>query len=248
MRRAATILWLILFVAVGCAKKHPPADQRIVFLLPGVAGGKYATLAQAIEESSECEVRTVSWGAPFPLFMLNFSNREIHESAERKLVAAMTEYRQAHPSAQIDLIGHSAGCGVILGAMQLLPGPTRVHSIILLAPSVSPTFDLQPTLCRMNGQLHVFSSRNDTVFLQWRSGHFGTYDNVKTPAAGNVGFDLSSLDPSLRAKVAPHPYEPAWKNLGNDGGHFGPLSKPFIKSVIAPLFVRDVPADALPWR
>lgn len=248
MRRTAKILVLILFVAAGCARKHPPADEHIVFLLPGVAGGKYETLASAIEASSRCEVRTVSWGAPFPLFMLNFSNTAIHEDAERALAKAIADFRAARPSAQVDLVGHSAGCGVILGAMRSMPTGVRLHTIVLLAPSVSPQFDLRPTLARIDGKLHVFSSRNDTLFLKWRTGHFGTYDNVKTPAAGNVGFDLSTLEPSLRAKVIDHPYQASWKDLSNDGGHFGALSEPFAKSIIAPLFARDVPNDASPAR
>jgi pimeloyl-ACP methyl ester carboxylesterase len=243
MRRAATIVALILFVAAGCTEKHPPADKRIVFLLPGVAGGKYETLTRAIEESAKCEVRRVPWGAPAPLFMLNFSNRKIHEDAERKLAEAILEYRATHPSAEVDLIGHSAGCGVILGALKRLPAHAHIRTVALLAPSVSPKYDLTPAILKLE-RLHVFTSSLDTVFLKWRTSHFGTYDNIKTPAAGNAGFDLSSLSSELRAKVIEHPYSDAWKSLGNDGGHFGTLADDFAKKIIAPPFASPCPADA----
>jgi len=247
MRRAGAILALILFVAVGCAQKHPPADKRIVFLLPGVAGGKYETLTRAIEESAKCEVRRVPWGAPAPLFMLNFSNQKIHDDAERKLADAILEYRATHPSAEIDLIGHSAGCGVILGALKRLPADAHICTVALLAPSVSPAYRLTYVIPKLE-RLHVFTSSHDTVFLKWRTSHFGTYDNIKTPAAGNAGFDLTCLSSELRAKVIEHPYDDAWKSLGNDGGHFGTLSESFATSVIAPLFAREVPAGASPSR
>jgi pimeloyl-ACP methyl ester carboxylesterase len=245
MRRAATILALILFVAAGCAEKHPPAEKRIVFLLPGVAGGKYETLARAIEESAKCEVRIMSWGAPAPLFMLNFSNQKIHDDAERKLADAILEYRRTHPAAEVDLIGHSAGCGVILGALKRLPADAHVHTVALLAPSVSPKYDLTPAILKLE-RLHVFTSSLDTVFLKWRTSRFGTYDNIKTPAAGNAGFDLTPLSSELRAKVVAHPYDDAWKSLGNDGGHFGTLSADFTNQIIAPLFASPSPPDASP--
>ena len=237
--------FLLLLVVFACGCTHHPksSDGSIVFLLPGVAGNEgYSHLVSAIESSTHREVQTVSWGAPPPLFMLNFSNRGIHDDAEAKLAKVIEDRHEKFPSATIDLIGHSAGCGVILGAMKRLPQDLRPNTIVLLAPSVSPTFDLAPALSRID-TLHVFSSPRDTFFLNWRTSHFGTYDNVKTRAAGNAGFDLAALPADLRAKVVTHPYEEAWKDLDNDGGHFGALADPFAQKIIAPLFISaTVPA------
>ena len=83
----------------------------------------------------------------------------------------------------------------------------------------------------MDRRLDVFHSDRDTVFLSWRTGNFGTYDNVKTRAAGNCGFVLDDLSPALRDKVAQHAYQPEWKDLGNDGGHFGATSRAFAKQI-----------------
>jgi hypothetical protein len=32
-----------------------------------------------------------------------------------------------------------------------------------------------------------------------------------------------------------HAYDPAWSELGDDGGHFGPLSREFARQVLQPL-------------
>jgi hypothetical protein len=105
----------------------------------------------------------------------------------------------------------------------------------MLAPSVSPQYDLEPALRNLGGEAHVFHSDRDTLFLSWRTSKFGTYDNVKTKAAGNVGFDLSKLLPELWRRVVQHSYDPAWRELGNDGTHDGPLSRAFVARVITPL-------------
>lgn len=248
MRRVGKNLVVLTLLACGCAHHPKSPDGSIVFLLPGVAGNEgYSHVISAIESDSNREVQTVPWGAPAPLFVLNFSNRGIHDDAELKLAKVIEARYTEFPNATIDLIGHSAGCGVILGALKRLPPAMPLRTVVLLAPSVSPTYDLSLPLSHIEA-LHVFTSPHDTVFLKWRTSHFGTYDDIKTPAAGNIGFDLSSLSPDLRAKVIEHPYDESWKQLDNDGGHFGTLSNRFAKTIIAPLFAPTAPVNVSPSR
>ena len=132
------------------------------------------------------------------------------------------------------MIAHSAGCGVTLGALATDASP-MAHTIVLLNPSVSPGYPLAPSLAKIEDRLHVFHSDKDTVFLDWRTSTFGTYDNVKTKAAGNRGFDLSKLPPELREKVVQHPREDWWPRQDNDGSHFGTTAEEFAKATLAPL-------------
>ena len=211
---------------------------RVVVFVPGVSGDGpwYGGLKRGL---GGARVETHSWGAPLPLFALNFSNRGIHAMAERKLAERLNRFE-----GRVDIVAHSAGCGVALGALRRLDGPTRVGNVVLLAPSVSPGYDLAPSIASMNGTIHVFHSDRDTLFLSWRTSRFGTYDRVKTKAAGNTGFDLSNLPPHLRDRVVQHAYDPSWKSLGNDGGHDGSLARRFVERVVAPLVgaVRTTPA------
>ena len=224
------MLGLFLVALCGCAAtNHDAADA--IFIVPGVTGdigGIQAGLSQGPRS-----VQAVSWGMPPVLFFMNFSAESIHDNAERKLAKIILQWRQMHPNGQIDLVGHSAGCGVILGALPQI-GEARVGDVVLLAPSVSPNYDLHPALEKIAGQLHVFYSEHDTAFLKWRDSHFGTYDRIKTSAAGFGGF----AGMYLSDKLVQHRYQDQWRNLGNDGGHFGTLSEPFVREIVAPLLAK----------
>lgn len=209
----------------------------MLFFVPGVAGdgGGYDGLINGLRAGGVAErLEILSWGAPGPLFVMNFQNEGIHRGAEAKLSEALKRWRQDHPTGRIKLLSHSAGGGVILGALSL-PDTPPVQTAVLLNPSVSPGYDLSAPLRNIQGQLHVFHSDEDKLFLSYRTSTFGTYDNVKTKAAGNVGFTLDPLPPEMRAQVVQHPREAWWTEQSNDGSHFGTLAEPFARQTIAPL-------------
>src|SRR5262249_27920894 len=158
----------------------------------------------------------------------------IHKSAEQGLARRITEWREKTANGRVTLVGHSAGCGGILGALGRLNDGIAVADVILLAPSVSPGYGLAPALRHLEGEIQVFHSERDTFWLQWRTSTFGTYDNIRTPAAGHAGFALDTLPPTSRERVLQYPYRTEWQNLGNDGGHNGALAKDFVSQVIAP--------------
>jgi pimeloyl-ACP methyl ester carboxylesterase len=159
----------------------------------------------------------------------------VHRKAEEALAKELADWRVRHPQGKLTLIGHSAGCGVILGSLRRIETPLNVQTVILIAPSVSPTYELTGALRQINGCLHNFHSDGDSVWLGWRCSRFGSYDSVRTAAAGKIGFHLAELDGALCNKVVQHPWAPPWKSLGNDGGHWGGLARNFTQQVIAPL-------------
>lgn len=229
---------VILLVQAGCgARPTITAGPDVVLVVPGVSGdsGRYNGLIRSLLASSDCSIQIFGWGAPAPLFFMNFSTESIHDRAESELAERIGDWHAANPGARIDLIGHSAGCGVILGALPRVEKSSRVHDVILIAPSVSPRYGLVPALERIEGRMYVFVSDRDTLFLKWRTGNFGTYDRIKTPAAGNVGFELSDLPVDRADRVVQFRYDPGWSTLGNDGGHFGALSEAFAAQIIIPL-------------
>lgn len=223
------LLLLLIGGGFGCGSAHHnPQANHAIFIVAGVGGANgYGSLADAVKNPQR-HVEIVQWGSP--IVFLNFSSKSVHDEAEEMLAKKLGQWLEKHSGGQIDLIGHRAGCGVILGALPRMH-QRGVHSVILLAPSVSPSYDLTGALERVEGAVHVFHSEKDTTFLSWRTSTFGTYDRVKAKAAGNVGFAGSY--PSDR--LIQHPYDDAWKELGNDGGHFGALSRRFAEQVINPL-------------
>jgi pimeloyl-ACP methyl ester carboxylesterase len=224
-------LFLLLIHLVGCSTEARKTGD-VIFFSSGVAGDGtwYSSIRDGLQKGGiNRPLVSIHWGAPGPLFMMNFSNESIHRDAEMKLAKTIVEARKSDPGRRIDLMGLSAGCGVVLGALKRLPDDIHVRTVVLLAPSVSPQYDITPSLAHVDDFLHAFISEHDTLFLKWRTSNFGSYDNIKTPAAGFVGFQQKY------PKLIQHPYQTEWKDLGNDGGHVGTTGSRFVSQIIAPL-------------
>lgn len=237
--RALTILLSLPLFNLACAATQPdaaPASAHIVCFVPGVSGdlGGYNSLKSALAETGATDLREFRWGSA--IFVLNFQSASIHDTAERELAQQITDWLRQKPDCKIDLIGHSAGGGVILGALGRLDANLTVDHVFLLAPSVSPGYNLVPPLHHIKTRLDLFYSSQDIVFLKWRTGTFGTYDNIRSAAAGHLGFAPNPpLPPDLAAKLVQHPYDPKWSELGNDGSHLGPTAHDFVRAIVAPL-------------
>ena len=228
---------------MGCSSSPKWDGDDVVILVTGASGNGpwYGGIRKALlaeEGQSERRIHTYRWGAPLPLFVFNFQDRGIHQRAEKALARGLIEWRAAHPDGRIQLVGHSAGSGVILGALsrldQMAP-QVKVERVLLLAPSVSAAYDLTPALSHISGQLHVFHSDRDDVHLNWRANTFGTYDNLRMTAAGNAGFTAGNLPDNARARLVQHPYDVKWSEFGHDGGHWGSVDERFAAQVLRPL-------------
>lgn len=231
-------IFLIALAGAGCRYNDPLEGQNLVVLVPGCAGDGfwYNDLRKSVAATQPAvTVRTFEWGAPKVLYVLNLQDPKIHTDAEMELARAIKSWRDRYPAGRLTLLGHSAGCGVILGSLSRLGKRVDVENVVLLAPSVSPDYQIAPALRQIAGTLHVFFSDSDRLWLGWRTSTFGTYDSVKSEAAGKVGLNVEQLDSNLRCKIVQHSYEREYAEMGNAGGHFGALARRFNDKVIAPL-------------
>lgn len=232
VRHFVHLLWLALLV--GCASRETTggAGGRVAIVVPGAGGDGawYDGLRQALRADGTA-VHVHRWGSA--VVFRNFSDRAVHVDAEAKLAAYLDTLTTQ--TRRVDIVAHSAGCGVALGAVAR--SRRGVDRLVLLAPSVSPAYDLRTALTRVRGTVHVFYSERDTLFLRWRTGTFGTYDRVKSPAAGFGGFDVTALDAFSASRLKQHPWRVDWRAHHNDGGHFGATAGPFVQAVIVPLLM-----------
>ncbi len=222
----------------GCSAPQRADEQGVVLFIPGVSGDGawYNDLKQGLRDGGmTLPIESVSWGMPPPLFAFNFSNPGVHDEAERKLATRIAAIRKQFPGTPLHILTHSAGGGVALGAMKRLPADISIDRAVLLHPSVSPEYGLGPALAHVGFQCTAFCSDRDTTFLKWRTSTFGTYDGIKTPAAGHLGFVVDGLSFSEAEKFRQIAYDPSFERLGNTGGHFGPTARRFAAEVIAPL-------------
>src|SRR5947207_5990254 len=148
-RFSISIFILIAATAGGCRSNAPLEGQDLLVVVPGCAGDGfwYNALRHSVSENQPGRIiRTFHWGLPLPLYMMNLQDPRVHRAAEKSLAKALEKWRNRYPSGQLTLVGHSAGCGVILQTLRHLDKPIEVDSVILLAPSLSPDYDLGPAL------------------------------------------------------------------------------------------------------
>jgi pimeloyl-ACP methyl ester carboxylesterase len=228
---------MVVFLS-GCATNViAPQRPDTVIILPGIGGdgAVYGQVARSLADHGcdDC-LRVFGWGYSWPLFWFTMSSSTLHDYTERQLADQIVAWRKIHPHSRIILIAHSAGAGVVVGALSRLSGPIEVGPVILLAPALSPGFDLRPALKHAD-IIHVFYNSNDEFWQGWGPTIFGTYDGAHTDGAGRLGFSLATLSPEEKARVFQHPYQSTWNSLGNHGGHFDWMAEPFVGVVLKPL-------------
>jgi pimeloyl-ACP methyl ester carboxylesterase len=243
MNRRAGLFFGLLGVACmslagGCATAVVGANRsNVVMVVPGVGGdgAAYAQVVHSLEVHGSGDCLCVSdWGSTWPVFFISVSSEGWHRDAEMHLAEQITQWREKHPGARIVLIAHSAGAGVTLGAVARLGAGVVVGPVILLAPDLSPGFDLRPALQHVD-VIHVFYSSKDAFFQGIGPEIVGTYDRVHCDGAGLRGFTLANLSAPEKGRVIQHAYRSEWEKLGNDGGHYDWLAEGFVAEVIEPI-------------
>ena len=111
-----------------------------------------------------------------------------------RLAEKIVRYQERHPDRPVDLVGYSSGAYVVLVALESLPDDVTVRTVVLLAPTVWPQYDLTAALRHVNGRLIAVHSRGDWLINGLGPLVFGTADRRHRPAAGMVGFRRRPAD------------------------------------------------------
>src|SRR5947207_6777804 len=147
------------------------------------------------------QVETVAWSHGYLRVIADQVDYARLRQGGHSLACAVCARRQNCPTGGIYLVGHSAGSGVVLAAVEELP-PNSVDGIVLLAPSVSADYDLRPALRVSRQGIDVFYSSRDVFQLGMAVSILGTADRRWTAAAGRVGFRPWMCHPSDAALFA----------------------------------------------
>jgi pimeloyl-ACP methyl ester carboxylesterase len=237
-----------VFAPSGCGTLRPDvqrpmtvSNQRgIIFAVDG-AGGFHAMSAavrqSVVEEGIPLGVEPVYWTHGTGRVLIDQIDYEHARQEGQRLAAQMAAYRQACPRSALHVVAHSAGCAVALAAAEALP-PDTVDRMVLLAPSVSATYDLQRALQTCRGGIDSFYSTRDMGYLGLAVGVLGTADRRWEAAAGRVGFQLPEQtpeDPALTGRLHQHPWHPCVCWSGNDGGHSGNHQVAFLRAYVLPI-------------
>ncbi len=249
MRKWLLVCWLPLLA--GClasgeraADSNPPPPlsgaEAVAFVANG-AGDFHtvsANLARVVAQThTSLQIETVDWSLGRRRYLADHVDHANHLLHGQRLAAQVLAWRQACPARKIYLVGHSAGCAVILAAADALP-PDSVERVVLLAPSVCAQYDLRSALRSARAGIDVFYSTEDRFVLGLGMSVVGTSDRGCRTAAGQYGFTpliAGDADAALYSRLHQHAWDPAVLWSGNDGGHYGSIKTGFLRAYVLPL-------------
>jgi pimeloyl-ACP methyl ester carboxylesterase len=191
------------------------------------------------ETAAPLQIETCVWSHGYGRYYIDHVDHANHLDHARHLATKVAASRQACPNRRIYLIGHSAGCAVVLAAAEMLPRDS-VDRIILLAPSVCAEYDLRRALCAARHGIDVFHSSEDRVILGLAMQIVGTADRCSRTAAGQDGFTpiiTCPADAALYGKLRQHPWDPVVEWTGHHGGHYGSNGQDFLRAYVLPLLL-----------
>jgi pimeloyl-ACP methyl ester carboxylesterase len=250
----------VLAACAGC--RVPPGARTgdryargIVFVLPGIEGRSVwnRNIARGLDEggvSSAIEVYDWTTGVP-GTFVYNLANLDRNRREARKLADRILAHRHRYPGSPVHLIGHSGGGGIVVLALEALPPGRQIDQAILLAPALSPDYDLSMALRRTRYGICNFYSTRDVSFLKVGTSLFGPVDRDYGVSAGATGFsppdDLSEADRVLYAtRLRQVRWSPRLREVGASGSHLGWASRQFAREYLAPLIKQNEAARPMP--
>ena len=224
-------------------KPLPPVPPHHVLIVADGAGNFQACSATvretALADGWPLDVATFDWSHGYLRVFADQLDYTWARERGRDLAGLVRAQRQARPDLPVSLLGHSAGCAVVLAAAGELP-PDTLERIVLLAPSVTSTYDVRPALRAARDGMDVFYSRADRLWLGAGAAFVGLSDDPNVArAAGRFGFEPVTIAPEdqpLYAKLRQYEWNPAMERVGNDGGHFGAYAPEHLRRFVLPLF------------
>jgi pimeloyl-ACP methyl ester carboxylesterase len=255
--------WLLGFVSLGIAAlayggpATRPAPEEILraritqkgpllLHLPGIAGPRWCDrrmLAGLCDGGVKANTVIYDWTEHDPGIDALRGYARNHREA-KKIAGMIAAHAAADPDSPIYLTAHSGGCALAVWALENLPASVKVRTVVLIAPALSPGYDLTAALRHVEGKTLVFCSTLDVVVLYSGTKLFGTMDGVQSAAAGFAGFvQPPSADPLMYRKLVQFQYQNDWARYFDFGDHIGGMSLPFAKAVLAPL-IDPVPAPS----
>jgi pimeloyl-ACP methyl ester carboxylesterase len=246
----STISWVHMTVAAFLERVRsglPPlvGDPRkgTVFILDGVGGTRMVPtlVRKGLQEAGLPYATYVyDWhhGPPGEILGdLMCMRRNQLEGA--RLARVIRRLARENPSAPIHMVAYSGGTGVAVWAVERLGGRTRIETLVLGCPALSPGYDLGPAL-RNVGRCYVLSSHRDWIMLGLGTSLFGTIDRQRGPSVGLVGLRMCNRrdtpDSPHDAKLTQIWWTREMRQYGHYGHHVGFATRRFVRHRIAPLF------------
>jgi hypothetical protein len=189
-------------------------------------------------------VQLFPWGHGFLRWHADLTSIANRDARAARLAETIRRFKTEHPIGRVVMVAKSGGSGVGVKALELLDEDT-VECAVLLAPALSPRYDLTTALRAVRREMVVFWSPLDMIVLGLGTRLFGTVDRVRTVGAGLVGFRFPAGDAQdtnqnrAYRKLRQIRWHPRMAATGNFGGHLGPDCPLFLRRYVVPLIRFD---------
>lgn len=222
---------------------HERLDAGLVVCLDGVGGYDWLPrlLRRGLAQGGvKAAIVIYHWSVgPLGMWVADLVLRRRNRESARRLAEVLAAYQDWKPGRPVVLIGHSGGGAVGAWTLEAMPEGRRVDRALLLAPALSPGYNLAPAARAVRERLYVTYSRLDVGLMALGTTVFGTMDRRHTPSAGWVGFrrspDLSPADQEAYEKVRQMGWHPRLFRDGHFGDHTGCTNAKFSRRVLAPV-------------
>jgi hypothetical protein len=223
--------------------------RGLVLVASGVGGFDLcSTTLRFVVAASDLNyaVSNLAWGHGLGRWWRDLSDVPNRDAKAALLASTIRRFQAHQPDDPVFLISKSGGAGVVVKALEQLE-ENAVERAILLAPALSPEYNLTTALRAVRTEIVAFWSPLDMVILGAGTRVFGTIDRVRGPSAGLVGFrppappadDIPTTAWSSQnepyAKLRQVRWSPRMATTGYLGGHLGPDSPVFLKNYVVPL-------------
>jgi len=178
---------------------------------------------------------------PLGMWLTDVLARRRNRRVAADLAATVAAYRRWMPGRPVTLIGHSGGGAVAAWALEAMPDGCNVDTAILLAPALSPRYNLARALAHVSGRAYATHSWLDLGLMGIGMTVFGGLDRRHGPGAGMIGFrlprDATAEDRAAYAKLQQIRWHPRMIRDGHLGGHVGWSTIRFARRVLAPMIL-----------
>ena len=241
------LLTMLYGLRFGAPVEVAEADAAALVLIADGVGGfdltSYGLRHVVGQGGGDQLVRAVAWGHGWGRWHADLSNVANQRAGSQALAGQVLAWREKYPDRPAFLVGKSGGTGIAVGALELLP-ERAVEAAFLLAPALSPRYNLAPALRAVAREVVVFWSPLDGIILGLGTWLFGTVDRVHSVGAGLIGFrpprDLDSAGQRLyEARLRQVRWTVAMAASGNLGGHAGTDNPAFLRKYVVPFLRKD---------
>ena len=238
------------FSGSGCSSlKELRTKERLrhgyVIVLPGVEGHSAlnTNIAKGLADGgvrSGIEIHDWTVGPSWVSAVVNLRFSGHNRNEARRIARKVISYQHRYPGRPVHIIGHSGGGGIAVYVLEALPANCKVTSVLLLAPALSPDYDLRVAMRHTEYGVYNFYSPYDVGFLKVGTSIAGTIDGRHTRAAGAVGFSIPwGLDQDDRKLYGSHLHQQRYlskmADSGHRGSHTGWSNRQFVAEWLAPL-------------